>query len=99
MKDEIRDHVDKNKLMRVSQHGFTKGKSCLTNLLEFYEGAYKQVDMENSVDVVYLDFAKAFDKVPHVRLMNKVRSFGIEGESSKMASTMAGGQKTACERK
>jgi len=48
--------------------------SCLTNLLEFLDKVTRSVDKGNNVDVVYLDFAKAFDKVPHCRLQKKVGS-------------------------
>ena len=63
----IREHLDKHKLINESQHGFTKGKSCLTNLLSFYKRVYEAADDDNSYDIVYLDFSKAFDKVPHLR--------------------------------
>ncbi|CAM5136677.1 unnamed protein product [Natator depressus] len=63
-----------------SQHGFCKGKSCLTNLLEFLEGVNKHVDQGDPVDIVYLDFQKAFDKVPHQRLLRKVICHGIRGK-------------------
>ncbi|CAM5107791.1 unnamed protein product [Natator depressus] len=67
-------------MLGKSQHGFYKGKSCLTNLLELFEGVIKHVDMGNPVDIVYLDFQKAFDKVPHQKFLNEVRSQGISGE-------------------
>jgi len=44
-------------------------KSCLTNLLEFLEYVTNAVDCGEAIDVIYLDFQKAFDKVPHVRLL------------------------------
>ncbi|CAM5105426.1 unnamed protein product [Natator depressus] len=61
-------------MLGKSQHGFCKGKSCLTNLLEFFEGVNKHTDKDDPVDRVYLDFQKAFDKVPHQRL--KLSSHG-----------------------
>ena len=65
----IRDHMEellvKHKLINTSQHGFLKARSCLTNLLCFLEEITKWVDDGSPVDVVYLDFQKAFDKVPH----------------------------------
>jgi hypothetical protein len=57
-----------------------KSKSCLTNLLEYLEVLTKLVDEGHSVDVVYLDFAKAFDKVPHQRLLMKMKAHGIDGK-------------------
>ena len=76
----IRDHLDKHNLINPSQHGFTKGKSCLTNLLSFYNRVYEAADNGDSYDILYLDFSKAFDKVPHQRLLSKVRAHGIDGK-------------------
>ena len=52
---------------------------CLTNLLT-YRNVYKAVDNDANYDTLYLDFSKAFDKVPHDRLLSKVRLHGIDGE-------------------
>jgi hypothetical protein len=80
IKDCIVEHLDKFKLLLDSQHGFRKGRSCLTNLLDFMEVVTKFLDNRDSVDVVYLDFAKVFDKVPYARLFKKLKSHGIGGE-------------------
>ena len=61
----------------VPQHGFLKARSCLTNLLCFFEEITKWVDEGSPVDVIYLDFQKAFDKVPHQRLILKLKSHGM----------------------
>jgi hypothetical protein len=79
LKDEIVKHLEKFKLINSSQHGFMKGKSCLTNLLEFLHSISSQVDNGEAVDVIYLDFQKAFDKVPHRRLVKKITAYGIGG--------------------
>ena len=55
-------------------------KSCQTNLLEYLDVLTKLVDTGYSVDVIYLDFAKAFDKVPHQRLLAKLSGHGISGK-------------------
>ena len=68
------DFLIKHKLINPSQHGFLKAKSCLTNLLCFLEEITKWVDDGTPVDVIYLDFQKAFDKVPHQRLIRKLKS-------------------------
>ena len=59
------DFLVKRKLINTSQHGFLKARSCLTNLLCFFEEITKWVDDGSPIDVIYLDFQKAFDKVPH----------------------------------
>ena len=72
--------MEKFKLIYESQHGFIKGKSCLTNLLEFNDYVSKLVDEGSAIDIIYLDFQKAFDKVPHQRLARKLETYGIEGK-------------------
>jgi len=59
-------HVKDNQGIRPSQHGFMKGRSCLTNLISFYDQGPRLVDDRKAVDVVYLYFSKAFDTVPHI---------------------------------
>ena len=63
IRDAIIDHLYSKKLIRDAQHGFTQGRSCLTNLLKFLEEVTAYVDEGSPVDVLYLDFSKAFDKV------------------------------------
>ena len=72
VKDAILKHLLENNLNTPDQHGFTKGRSCLTNLLETIESCTEDVDQEDSVDVILLDFQKAFDKVPKKRLLQKL---------------------------
>ena len=64
----------------LSQHGFVKGRSCLTNLLQFFEEVTKKLDKGEPVDMIYLDFQKAFGKVPHRRLLNKLRAHSVKGK-------------------
>jgi hypothetical protein len=80
IKGEIMNHLTINKLISDSQHGFILGRSCSTNLLTFQEEITKCMDDGVPVDVFYLDFAKAFDKVPHGRLLIKLEVKGITGE-------------------
>ena len=79
LRDAIMEHLLENNLLRSSQHGFMPLRSCLTNLLEFLEEVTKLVDAGHQVDLMYLDFSRAFDKVPHRRLLMKVQSLGITG--------------------
>ena len=71
--------IDQN-VLNNSQHGFRKGRSCQTNLIEFFDKVGGWLDEGQNVDVVYLDFAKAFDKVDHERLMVKLAAVGVEGK-------------------
>uniref|UniRef100_K7F1Q8 Reverse transcriptase domain-containing protein n=1 Tax=Pelodiscus sinensis TaxID=13735 RepID=K7F1Q8_PELSI len=78
IKESILRHLNERKVIRNSQHGFTKGKSCLTNLISFYDEVTGSVDMGKSVDVIYLDFSKAFDTVSHNILASKLRECGLD---------------------
>ena len=74
IRDAVINHLSQNRLIDESQHGFRHKKSCLTNLLEYLEYVVNQIDAGDPVDVIYLDFQKAFDKVPHHRLLQKLRA-------------------------
>ena len=80
IKEHITEYIRSNNIIRDSQHGFIKGKSCLTNLLEFLDMVTESIDNHSPVDTVYLDFSKAFDKVPHMRLIAKLEASGINGK-------------------
>ena len=77
IKDHLVDFLVKNKLINPSQHGFLKARSCLTNMLCFLEDVTKWVDEGSPVDIIYFDFKKAFNKVPHQRLLLKLKAHGI----------------------
>jgi len=79
LKVNIVRHITVHSLINASQHGFLSRRSCLTNLLEFLEYVTSALEQNKPVDVIYLDFQKAFDKVPHVRLLRKLEAHGIGG--------------------
>ena len=79
IRDQLVQHLDYNNLITNSQHGFRKGYSCTINLLVFLETVTAKIDSKHNVDAIYLDLAKAFDKVPHRRLLLKLRAHGIGG--------------------
>ena len=64
-------------LLNDSLHGFTAKRSCLTNSLVFLEEVTDYIDKGKPINVLYLDFQKAFDKVPHERLLRKLEALGI----------------------
>jgi ribonuclease P/MRP protein subunit RPP40 len=79
LRDELVLHLDRHNLIQNTQHGFRKGYSCATNLLVFLESVTASIDNKQNVDAIYLDLAKAFDKVPHQRLLQKLEAHGIGG--------------------
>jgi len=70
--------VKDNQGIGPSQHGFMKGRTCLTNLISFYDQVTSLVDEGKAVDVVYPDFRKAFDTVPHRNLLETLAAHGLD---------------------
>jgi len=73
------DQLKVNQGIRPSQHGFMNDRSCLTNLISFYDKVTCLVDEDKAVHVVYLDFSKAFDTVPRNILVEKLAAHGLDG--------------------
>ena len=80
IRDSIVDHLIENDLYSNCQHGFRSGRSCVTQLIEVIDDLTKLLDEGNKIDMIYLDFKKAFDSIPHERLLIKMKGYGITGK-------------------
>eukprot|EP00794_Sanderia_malayensis_P001171 gene1171-540_t len=76
IRDHIMDYLFNNKLLTDCQHGFVRRRSCITQLLECLDVWTEILDSGGNVDVLYMDYAKAFDKVAHIRLLKKLQGYG-----------------------
>ena len=79
----IISHLNKFDLICDQQYGFRNKRSCVLQLLELMESWTEMMDDQIPFDTVYLDFSKAFDSVPHQRLLKKLNSYGISGNVHK----------------
>ena len=79
LRNKLVDFLEANNGLNKNQHGFRSGRSCLTQLLAHFDNVIALLEEGLNVDVVYLDFAKAFDKVDHNILLKKAQKLGIQG--------------------
>ena len=79
VRGKVMTHLLENKLLTNKQYGFISGRSTTIQLLNYLDSCVKKIVDSNVVDVIYLDFAKALDTVPHRRLIGKLESYGISG--------------------
>ena len=77
IRDELVAYLEDNELLSPFQHGFIAHRSCSTNLLATLDAWTEMLDAGSPVDAIYLDFSKAFDSVPHLRLLEKLKAYGI----------------------
>lgn len=79
IKTRLEAHFTTHRLISKHQHGFVQKRSCLTNLLETLERWTATLDKNSCLDVIFLDYQKAFDSVPHKRLIKKLSAYGVKG--------------------
>ena len=82
-------HLEENALLNITQHGFTEGRSTISQLLTYYDSILSMLEEggDKKVDVIYLDFAKAFDKVDHGILLAKLNKLGFKGKLHRWIKT------------
>lgn len=79
VREKIMKHLHEQRLLSAKQHGFISGRSTTIQLLNYLDKCTQAIVDGGVVDTIYLDFEKAFDTVPHRRLLGKLRAYGIDG--------------------
>ena len=86
-------YLEENKLLNPDQHGFRIGRSCLSQLLSHFDHILKGLEEGKNVDIIYLDFAKAFDKVDFLVTLKKLKLLGITGKLGRWIHSFLTGRK------
>ena len=92
IKDELMKHLTAGDLLAAGQHGFRSRRSCNTQLLEVINEWSLIIEQGDPIDTLYMDFQKAFDSVPHERLLNKLQSYGVSGKVLKWVKAFLTGR-------
>lgn len=79
--EDMSKHMREREVARDRKHGFTKRNLCLTTLVVFHNGVTASMDKGRASDVIYIDFCKVFDMVPHNILVSKLKRHGFEGKT------------------
>ena len=80
VREKILNQLESHKLLSENQHGFMAGRSCTTQLLVVLDIWSRILEHGDNIDVMYQNIAKAFDTVPHRRLLEKLDGYGIQGK-------------------
>jgi hypothetical protein len=79
--DHITNHCKENKILNEAQHGFRVKHSTITNLIEMLNDITKEIDKKNNIDLITIDFSKAFDTISHNKLIFKLQKYGVVGKT------------------
>ena len=80
------EHLESNLILSDNQHGFRSTRSCETQLVNTIEAIAREIDHRGQMDMLILDFSKAFDTVPHQRLLYKMSHYGITSNTLQWVS-------------
>ena len=81
MRMEILSHMEKNGMISAEQHGSTVGRSTVSQLLDQQMTILDMLENGDNVEICYLDFAKAYDKLDHRIMISKLFKMGIKGKN------------------
>lgn len=90
--ETLQRHMESKEVAGDGQRGFTKGRSCLTYLVAFYDGVVASVDSKTAADNTYLDLYKALDTVPHSIIVSKAEKYGFDGRTIQWVRNWLGGR-------
>ena len=93
IRDNIVTHMGQNDIISKKQHGFIPNRNCMTNLLTCMEKWTQMLENGEPIDIIYTDFAKAFDRVPHQRLLQKMKALGIIGNTLNWVKSFLSGRR------
>ena len=86
------EHLDRHKILHDAQHGFRKRRSCESQLILTIQDLAKNIDNRGQTDLILLDFSKAFDKVPHNRLIYKINYYGVRHSTNQWIANFLEGR-------
>jgi hypothetical protein len=86
------NHLEEQNILTDAQHGFRRKRSCTSQLILTIHELAKCVNDKEQMDVILLDFSKAFDRVPHMRLLHKLKYYGIVNSTHKWISDFLSGR-------
>ena len=89
----IINHFDERNILSENQHGFRKYRSCESQLIITIDHIAKYISNGKQVDIILLDFQKAFDKVPHTRLLYKLQFYGVRDRKNSWISSFLSNMK------
>ena len=87
------EHLEKHSILTPAQHGFRTKRSCETQLIATIHELANGLSDGQQIDAILLDFAKAFDKVPHKRLLHKLQYYGVSDYTLKWVESFLNSRK------